>query len=118
VSTDTEQPCRRYSGVTRHAGKWLVKVRYGRQDLTLGHYEDPAEAARTADFARYMLYGLRHVCWPARVARPNGPPTKATFNISFIFRELARRRLIPTATLLSRLYEYFYYSIDDAAADC
>lgn len=41
----TEQSCQRYSGVARHAGKWLVKLRHRGRDLTIGHYADPEDAA-------------------------------------------------------------------------
>jgi hypothetical protein len=100
------QPNQPYSGITRHAGKWLVKLRHRRQDVTIGHYEDPAEAAATADYLRYLLYGLRPTCWPARVAKPNGPPNTMPFDHGPVLREIWRHRLVPFDTLLSRMVGY------------
>ena len=74
---NAEQTCQRYAGVTRHLGKWLVKLRYRGKDLTIGHYEDPQEAAYAADFARYMLLGLKPTHWHPKVVRPNFPPNRS-----------------------------------------
>jgi hypothetical protein len=52
---NAQQPCRRYARVSRHLGKRLVKLRHQGRDLTIGHFEDPREAAHAADFVRYML---------------------------------------------------------------
>ena len=60
----------RYSGVTRHVGRWLAKFRHAGQDLNLGHYDAPEQAAWVADFARYMCFGLNPAMWHPRVGRP------------------------------------------------
>ena len=73
---ESEQPRRRYSGVTLHEGKWLVKLRYRGKDVTIGHfpYEYPEDAAQAADFARYILWGLNPERWHHNAAKPNFPP--------------------------------------------
>ena len=71
------QPCQRYAGVTRHAGKWLVKLRHRGKDVTIGHCENAEHAAWAADFCRYMLMGVNPANWYRNVARPNFPPRHA-----------------------------------------
>jgi len=110
MTTGTEQPLRRYSGITRHAGKWLVKLRNRGRDLTIGHYDDREEAAYAADFARYMLLGLKPTAWHPNAARPNFPPSHSYPRASILSRLLAARA-IPVDVLRSRLVEYY------AAAD-
>ena len=55
-----------------------MKLRHKGMDVTIGHLEDPLDAAWTADFARYMAYGVDPHTWPHRggrpLARPNFPP--------------------------------------------
>ena len=107
---NAEEPGRRYSGVTRHAGKWLVKLRHRGRDVTIGHYEDPEEAAYAGDFARYMLLGLRPTSWHANAARPNFPPSHS-YPRAPILSRLVSAQAIPVDVLRSRLVEYL------AAAD-
>jgi len=71
---NAEQHCQHYSGVTRHAKKWLVKFRCNGRDLNIGHYEDLELAAWVADFARYMCFGLKPAMWHFKVGRPNAKP--------------------------------------------
>ena len=104
---NTDRPCRRYSGVTRHAGKWLVKFRHKGQDLNLGHFDDRELAAQVADFARYLLWGLRLGNWPAQAGRPNFPP-RAGDDVPRlpILRKLLEARGVKPEILRARLAEY------------
>jgi hypothetical protein len=68
-----EQP-HRYSGVTRHAGKWMAKFRHSGRDLNLGHYDTPEQAALAADLARYLCLGINPAMWHPNVGKPNFPP--------------------------------------------
>ena len=98
---ESEQPRRRYSGVTLHEGKWLVKLRYRGKDVTIGHfpYEYPEDAVQAADFARYILWGLNPERWHHNAAKPNFPPGRCWgLHRSIIIRRIAdaevvRRRL-------------------------
>ena len=111
MTVDTTRPSPPYSGITRHAGKWLVKFRHRRQDVTIGHYETADKAAWAADFVRYMLYGPRPSAWPPRVVRPNGPPRAAPLDCLPILRQILCHQLLPAQILLRHLAEY------DARAD-
>jgi hypothetical protein len=116
MSTDTEQPCRRYAGVTRHAGKWLVKLRHRGQDLTIGHYEDPEDAAWSADFTRYLLLGLRPGAWHPNIARPNSPPGwRWSVNRYSILRILAWYGVVPPE-VLARHWEEYQAAVDRSAS--
>lgn len=107
MSIDTEQPCRRYSGVTRHAGKWLVKLRYRGHDLTIGHYANPEDAAWAADFARYLLLGLHPGDWHPNIARPNSPPGhRWSVNRLFILRVISWYGVVPHDVLMRHWDEY------------
>ncbi len=102
-----EQPCRRYSGVTWHAKKWLVKFRCRGRDLNIGHYEDAELAAWVADFARYMCFGLNPGHWHHRVGKPNGSPrTRHDFPRVAIICKLVRLGVLPVDVLLARLVDY------------
>jgi len=104
---NAEQPCRRFSGVTRHAGKWLAKFRYKGRDVNLGHYEDREVAALAADFARYLCFGLKPACWHPNVGRPNSPPGNCDgFSRQAILRQLLRHTKLPVHVLAERLAEY------------
>ena len=92
------QPCQRYSGVTRHANRWLAKFRSNGRDLNLGHFEDPELAAWVADFARYMCFGLNPAMWHHQVGKPNFPPTT--------------RDDFPRVLILQKLLESGLLSID------
>ena len=104
---NAEQPCRRYSGVTWHAKKWLAKFRCNGRDLNLGHYEGPELAAWVADFARYMCFGLNPAKWHSRVGRPNFPPmTRHDFPRVLIIVKVARLVALQGDVLRARLAEY------------
>jgi hypothetical protein len=104
---NAEQPCQRYSGVTRHAGKWLAKFRHNGKDLNLGHYEDPERAAWAADFARYLCFGLNPAKWHPRVGRPNPPPCAGDDSPRRrIIRKLLGHANLPASLLVERLAEY------------
>ena len=107
MMVNAEQPCQRYSGVTRHAGKWLVKLRHRGKDLTIGHYEDPREAAFAADFARYMLFGLEPERWHHNAAKPNFPLGNPSLEVRLtIIRCLLDAEVIARDVLRGRLHEY------------
>jgi len=104
---NVEQPCRRYSGVTWHAGKWLVKFRCRGRDLNVGHYENPELAAWAADFARYMCFGLNPAKWHHRVGKPNFPPSvRDDFPRAVIVLKLSRLEVLEPEILGARLAEY------------
>ena len=104
---NAEQPCRRYSGVTWHAKKWLVKFRCNGRDLNIGHYEDPELAAWAADFARYMCFGLNPGHWHYNVGRPNFPPrTRLDFPRVLILQKLLDLEALKPETLRARLADY------------
>ena len=106
-TTNTDQPSRHYSGVARHANKWLAKFRCGGRDVNLGHYEDPELAARVADFARYRCFGLKPANWHVNVGRPNFPPCFRTdFSRVPIFAKLLRLGAVQVDVLRARLAEY------------
>ena len=113
-----EQPCRRYSGVTWHAGKWLVKFRCKGKNLCVGHYEDPELAAWVADFARYMCFGLHPAKWHHRVGRPNFPPrTRDDFPRVVILFKLVEPEVLEPEILRGRLAEYDA-AVEQNAARC
>jgi hypothetical protein len=102
-----EQLCRRYSGVTWHAGKWLVKFRRDGRNLHFGHYEDLELAAWVADFARYMCFGLNPAKWYHRVGRPNSPPGyRDDFPRVVVLMKLVQLSVLQPETLQARLAEY------------
>lgn len=104
---NAEQPCRRYSGVTWHAKKWLAKFRCRGRDLNLGHYEDPELAAWVVDFARYMCLGLKPGHWHLNVGRPNFPPQeRLDFPRVRILQKLLDLEASKPETLRARLEEY------------
>ena len=104
---NVEQPCQRYSGVTRHEGKWLVKFRCKGRDLNLGHFEDPELAAWAADFARYMCFGLNPAMWHHRVGKPNFRPSpRDDFPRVLILSKLLQSGGLAPTILLARLAEY------------
>ncbi len=114
----TEQPCRRYSGVTWHAKKWLVKFRFKGRVLNIGHYEDRELAAWVADFARYVCYGLNPAMWHPRVGRPNFPPrTGFDFPRERILSKLWLLGGLGLETLLARWKEYKAV-VEQNAAPC
>ncbi len=101
---NVDQPCQRYSGVTWHAKKWLVKFRFNGSDLNLGHYEDPDLAAWVADFARYMCFGLNPAMWHHRVGKPNFPPSpRVDFPRVLILQKLAESELLSIDKLQQRV---------------
>ena len=104
---NTEQTCKRYSGVTWHAKKWLVKFRHNGKDLNLGHYEDPEQAAWAADFARYLCFGLNPAMWHPRVGKPNSPPcTRDDLPRRPIIAKLLRPTSVSPTVLNERLSQY------------
>jgi hypothetical protein len=105
MMVNAEQPYQRYFGVTRHLGKWLVKLRHRGRDLTIGHFEDPQEAAYAADFTRYMLLGLKPTDWHRKVVRPNFPPNRSYLRAPVLSR-LVSAQVVPTEVLRRRLAEY------------
>ena len=113
---NVEQPCRRYSGVTWHAKKWLVKFRCRGRDVNLGHYDDAELAAWVADFARYMCFGLKPAYWHHNVGRPNFPP-RARFDFPrvLILRKLLQLDVLETKILWARLAEYDAVAEQNAA---
>ena len=109
---NTEQPRQRYSGVTWHAKKWLVKFRCQGRDVNLGHYDDAELAAWVADFARYMCFGLNPGHWHHNVGRPNFPPCeRLDFPRVLIVQKLVQLEVVEREILRARLAEY------DAAAE-
>ena len=99
----------RYSGVTLHEGKWLVKLRYRGKDVTIGHfpYEYPEDAAQAADFARYILWGLNPERWHHNAAKPNFPPGHCWGLLrSIILRRLAAAEVVPVEVILQHLAEH------------
>jgi hypothetical protein len=118
MMVSTEQPCQRYSGVTWHAGKWLVKLRHRGKDLTIGHYEDPEEAAVAADFTRYMLMGLNPANWYHNVARPNFPPRHPGDVVrGTVLRRLMSAQVVPLGVLLRHWAEYRAVLEQNAASE-
>jgi hypothetical protein len=111
-----QQPCQRYAGVTRHEGKWLVKLRHRGRDLTIGHFDDPREAAYAADFTRYMLLGLKPTHWHPKVARPNFPPNRSYLRAPVLSRVVSAQ-VVPTEVLGRRLAEYCAVADRDAASE-
>jgi hypothetical protein len=105
---NVEQPCKqRYSGVTWHEKKWLVKFRCNGKDLNLGHYKEPELAAWVADFARYMCFGLNPGHWHHNVGRPNFPPrTRLDFPRVLILRKLLQLKVLKPEILWARLADY------------
>ena len=115
---NAEQPSQRYSGVTWHAKKWLVKFRRNGRDLTIGHYEDPELAAWVSDFARYMCFGLNPANWHHRVGKPNGPPRlRNDFPRSLIVEKLLACGILSPKELQKRLNE-FDAAVGKNAARC
>jgi hypothetical protein len=104
---NVEQPCRYYSGVTRHAGKWLAKFRCNGRDVNLGHYERPEDAAWVADFARYLCFGLKPGHWHFNVGKPNAPPrSRPCFPRVLIIVKLLDNRIVSPEVLKQRLAEF------------
>jgi hypothetical protein len=104
---NAEKPCQRYSGVTWHAKKWLVKFRCNGRDLNVGHYENRELAAWVADFARYMCFGLKPGHWHHNVGRPNSSPrARLDFPRVLILRRLLQMEVLRPETLRARLAEY------------
>jgi hypothetical protein len=102
-----KQPRQRYSGVTRHAGKWLAKFRHNGRDVNLGHYEDAETAAGVADFARYLCFGLKPANWHPNVGRPNFPPyARSDFSRVPILARLLRLGAVQADVLQARLLEH------------
>ena len=115
---NAEQPCQRYSGVTRHAKKWLVKFRYQGRDLNIGHYEDAELAGWVADFARYMCFGLNPEFWHHNVGRPNSPPrTRHDYPQVIILLKLLDLEVLELETLRARSAEYDAV-VEQNAAGC
>jgi hypothetical protein len=105
-STTTTKPKPPYRGITRHAGRWLVKLRHGHRDMTIGHYECAEDAAWAADFARYLLLGLNPTCWGCKVIRPNFPPSdREAADRGQVLRRLFRGR-VSFDLIVRRLGEY------------
>jgi hypothetical protein len=104
---NTEQQCRRYSGVTRHGRRWLAKFRHAGRDLNLGHYDTPEQAAWAADFARYLCFGMNPGHWHPNVGRPNYPP-RADDDVPRrpIIAKLLRHNGLAPSLLLTRMAEY------------
>ncbi len=103
---NAEQP-HRYSGVTRHEGKWMAKFRHCGKDLHFGHYDDPEVAARVADFARYMCFGINPAMWHHRVGKPNFPPGAGDdVPHAPILRKLLQTGVSEPKTLLARMAAY------------
>ena len=112
-----EQPCQRYSGVTRHAKKWLVKFRCRGRDVNLGHYDDAEPAAWVADFARYMCFGLKPAYWHHNVGRPNFPSrARRNFPRVRILGKLLQLEVLEPETLWVRLAEYDAVAAQNAAS--
>ena len=104
---NADQPSRHYSGVTRHAKKWLVKFRCKGRDLSIGHYEDQELAARVADFARYLCFGLKLAMWHHNVGRPNYTPLlKLGYSRVFVIGKVLRHTHLDAELLHERLLEY------------
>jgi hypothetical protein len=93
-------------------GKWLVKFRYRGRDLNLGHYDEPEPAARAADYAKYMVLGLKSAYWHHNVGKPNFlPSTNVSYSRLAVIDKLIRLHVVGGETLQARMAEY------DAAAD-
>jgi hypothetical protein len=116
MMVNVKQPCQRYAGVTGHLGKWLVKLRHRGRDLTIGHFEDPREAAYAADFTRYILLGLKPTHWHPNTARPNFPPNRSYLRAPVLSR-LVSAHLVPTEVLRRRLAEYCAVADQNAASE-
>ncbi|MGA2067754.1 MAG: hypothetical protein ABSG86_22490 [Thermoguttaceae bacterium] len=78
-STTTTKPKPPYRGITWHAGKWLVKLRHNRRDVTIGHCTRAEDAAWVADYARYILRGLNPACRGPKTMKPNFPPRESEY---------------------------------------
>jgi hypothetical protein len=109
---NAEKPCHRYSGVTRHEGKWMAKFRHAGRDLNLGHYDTPEQAALAADFARYLCLGINAAMWHPNVGRPNFSP-RACDDVPrrTVLTKLLRQTALSPSALLRRMEEF------DAAAE-
>ena len=74
--------------------------------MNLGHYEDPELAARVADFARYLCFGLKPANWHTNVGRPNYPPSRrADFSRVDVLARLLRLGAVQVDVLRARLAE-------------
>ncbi len=104
---NVEQPCQRYSGVTRHEGKWMAKFRHAGRDLNLGHYNTAEQAALVADLARYLCLGINPAMWHPNVGKPNFPP-RADGNVSRrpVLVKLLRQAELSLSVLFKRMEEY------------
>jgi hypothetical protein len=105
-STTTTKPKPPYRGITWHAGKWLAKLRHRGKDVTIGHFEDPKDAAWATDVARYMLRGLNPSCWGPKVAKPNFPPSdREGFNPWYVIHRLIWAGVISSDLAWNRALE-------------
>jgi hypothetical protein len=103
----TEQPCRRYSGGTWHAGKWLVTFRRKVRNLKTDHYNAPELVAWGADLAGCTFFGLNPAKWHPRVGRPNFPPCdRLDFPCARILSKLFLLGVLDLKTLAARSREY------------
>ena len=103
----TTEQTQRYSGVTRHEGKWMAKFRHAGRDLNLGHYDNPELAARVADFARCMCLGINPAMWHPNVGRPNfSPRTDDDVPRRSILTMLLRQTSLSPGALFKRMEEY------------
>ena len=93
----------------RHPAREEVarQVRCRGRDVNLGHYEDPELAAWVADFARYMVFGLKPAYWHHNVGRPNFPPgDRLGVPRLTVLYKLVRQDVVERETLQVRLAEY------------
>ena len=110
------QPCQRYSGVTWHAKKWLVKFRCRGRDVNIGHFDNVERAAWTADFARYMCFGLNPGHWHHNVGRPNFPPCDRFIAPRvLVVGKLIQLNVLEPKTLKARMAEYDAVAEQNAA---
>ena len=106
-STTTTKPKPPYRGITRHAGKWLVKLRHRGKDVTIAHFDEPEDAAWAADYARYILLGLNPACWRPKIMKPNFPPSESEYvNLWYIHQRLIDAGLLTFDLVWDRSREY------------
>jgi hypothetical protein len=85
--------------------------------LNLGHYDDPEVAARVADFARYLCFGINPGHWHHNVGRPNFPPgTRRDFPRVCILARLFQLEVLEPDTVRVRLAEYDAVAEQNAAS--
>jgi hypothetical protein len=100
-----------YSGIYwqkgKHAWRVLIRCRAAMKGIHFGYYDDPADAAWVADFARYMIFGVDVRNWHFTAGRPNFPP-RGNNNVAraAIVHKLLSRNVLRADKLHRNLLQY------------